>query len=275
LIRTFGELNLAEMRVLLCDADGNLYPSEEPAFVASAEVTNAFLAAYDAPVRFTAEDLRLATTGRNFRTTAVDLCVRYGVALHPALADLHPGAVVASAAGTDGRPVLTPQDLEAWVAEERRQVTAHLGQLLRPDPGVLGPLGALRPRLTLAAVSSSAMSRLDACFAATGLTPLIPSAYRYSAEDSLPVPTSKPDPAVYLLAGRLLGCRGGQGLAVEDSVPGAQAAVAAGFPTVGNVMFVPEGERRTRVEALRRTGVRAIVDSWHDLADLVGSVPEG
>ena len=34
----------APVEAVLCDADGNLFPSEEPAFDASAEVTNAFLA---------------------------------------------------------------------------------------------------------------------------------------------------------------------------------------------------------------------------------------
>ena len=61
------------VRVVLCDADGNLFPSEEPAFEASAEVTNRYLAALGSDRRFTAEELRLATTGRNFRTTAADL----------------------------------------------------------------------------------------------------------------------------------------------------------------------------------------------------------
>ena len=64
---------------LLLDADGNLVPSEEPAFVASADVTNAFLAELGVDRRFTAEQLRLATTGKNFRTTAVDLAVDAGV----------------------------------------------------------------------------------------------------------------------------------------------------------------------------------------------------
>ncbi len=67
-------------RVLLCDADGCLFPSEEPAFVASADVTNAFLDRLGLTVRFGAEELRLATTGKNFRTTAVDLAVAHGVA---------------------------------------------------------------------------------------------------------------------------------------------------------------------------------------------------
>jgi beta-phosphoglucomutase-like phosphatase (HAD superfamily) len=74
---------------------------------------------------------------------------------------------------------------------------------------------------------------------------------------------------VYLFAGRALGCAGRQGLAVEDSVPGAQSAVAAGFPTVGNVMFVPEPERDERIRLLRAAGVAVVVDSWQELADLI------
>jgi HAD superfamily hydrolase (TIGR01509 family) len=200
------DLDLSDLRVLLCDADGTLFPSEEPAFAASAGVTNAFLASVGVPARFT--------------------------------------------------------------AEEKRQVTAHLGQVLRPDDAVLGPLGRLA-HLRQAAVSSSASARLDACFTATGLDGVLPPGLRYSAEDSLPVPTSKPDPAIYLFAGRELGCTGRQGLAVEDAVPGAVSAVAAGFPTVGNVMFVPPAERAARTEQLRQAGVGAVVDSWDDLATLL------
>src|SRR3954470_14672369 len=97
---------LAErLEALLCDADGNLFPSEEPAFVASADVTNRFLAAAGIPQRFTAEELRLATTGKNFRTTAAELAASAGVQV---------------------------DDLDAWVAEEKGAVTAHLAQVLRP-----------------------------------------------------------------------------------------------------------------------------------------------
>ncbi len=262
----FHDVDLSDLRVLLCDADGNLFPSEEPAFAASAEVTNAFLAAFGVSMSFTPEELRKGRTGKNFRTTAVDLCVEHGVPVGPSLAARHPLALTAT---TGERPVLTPEALEHWVIEEQRRVSAHLARVLRPDPDVLEPLRRLHPLLTLAAVSSSATARLEACFIATDLAPLIPAARRYSAEDSLPVPTGKPDPAVYVFAGRRLGCRGRQGLAVEDSVPGAQSAVAAGFPTVGNVMFVPDGERAERVEALRRAGVSGVISSWTQLAELV------
>jgi HAD superfamily hydrolase (TIGR01509 family) len=230
------------LQALLCDADGNLFPSEEPAFVASADVTNRFLAASGIPPRFTAEELRLATTGKNFRTTAAELAAAAGV------------------------PV---DDLDAWVAEEKVAVTAHLSQVLRPDAGVTTALTALAGHLTTAAVSSSALTRLAGCFTATGLDELIPASRRFSAEDSLPIPTSKPDPAVYLHACDQLGIAPEQGLAVEDSVPGALSAVRAGCPTVGNLRFVAPAERADRENQLREAGVLTVVSSWAELADLL------
>jgi HAD superfamily hydrolase (TIGR01509 family) len=230
------------LEALLCDADGNLFPSEEPAFVASADVTNRLLAAHGIPQRFTAEELRLATTGKNFRTTATDLTAAHGIAI---------------------------DDLSSWVAEEKDAVTAHLSRELQPDDGVTTALTTLGRHLTLAAVSSSALTRLAGCFTATGLDELIPAARRYSAEDSLPTPTSKPDPAVYLHACTELGIAPEQGLAVEDSVPGALSAVRAGCPTVGNLRFVPPAERAEREAQLRDAGVLAVVSSWAELTDLV------
>jgi HAD superfamily hydrolase (TIGR01509 family) len=231
------------LEVLLCDADGNLFPSEEPAFVASAEITNALLARLDVRERYAPEELRLATTGTNFRTTARALAAQHGIEDVP--------------------------DLEGWVREERRAVTAHLSAVLRPDRQVLGPLAALGEQLLLAAVSSSALARLAGCFTATGLDALIPVERRFSAEDSLPAPTSKPDPAIYRHACARLGIAPQAGLAVEDSVPGAQSAIAAGCPTVGNVVFVPVAERPARIAALRGAGVAAVVSSWTELADLL------
>ncbi|MGY1669349.1 HAD family hydrolase [Geodermatophilus sp. SYSU D00710] len=239
---------VAGLTALLCDADGNLFPSEEPAFVASAEVTNRFLADLGDARRFTPEELRLATTGMNFRTTSRRL------------------------AAEAGRPEV---DVEPWVTEEKRAVTAYLGEHLRPHEPTTAALTALAPHLRLAAVSSSALARLAACFTATALDELIPPAVRFSAEDSLPTPTSKPDPAVYLHACAQLGIAPGQGLAVEDSVPGALSAVRAGCPTVGNLLFVQPAERADREAALREAGVLAVVSSWQELADTLLPVLTG
>jgi beta-phosphoglucomutase-like phosphatase (HAD superfamily) len=226
---------LGDARVLLCDADGCLFPSEGPAFEASAEVTNRFLGSIGRDLRFTPDELRAEATGRTFRATTVGLA----------------GEV--------------PADIEAWVDEERRAVIAHLAAVLRPDPDVLGPLRRLSERLELAAVSSSALARLDACFEASGIAGLIPPHRRFSAEDSLERPTSKPDPAVYLLALERLGVPARACVAIEDSPVGAKAAVAAGIRTIGNLTFVPAGEQARQRAALVAAGVDAIVSSWWQL----------
>jgi beta-phosphoglucomutase-like phosphatase (HAD superfamily) len=239
---------LEHVRVLLCDADGNLFPSEEPAFDASVEVTNAFLASIGSDRRFTADELRLAATGLNFRSTAQRLAAEAGV----------PDA-----------------DVEPWVQEEKRAVTAHLARTLRPHAPTSAALTALAGELPLAAVSSSALARLAGCFTATALDELIPPERRFSAEDSLPTPTSKPDPAVYLHACAQLGIPPEAGLAVEDSLPGAQSAVAAGCPTIGNLLFVAPEERAERTAALEAAGVLAVVSSWQEIADLLIPVLAG
>ncbi|ADB34194.1 HAD-superfamily hydrolase, subfamily IA, variant 3 [Kribbella flavida DSM 17836] len=231
------------VQVLLCDADGNLFPSEEPAFAASAQVTNRFLTGLGVTGALSAEQLRRATTGMTFRRTALALAAEHGVHEVP--------------------------DLEAWVDEEKRVVTAHLQRTLTPDRSVIDPLTELGRHLVLAAVSSSALTRLHTCLAATGLNELIRTELVFSAEDSLATPTSKPDPAIYRYACERLGIEPAAGLAVEDSVPGVRSAVAAGCPTIGNVVFVPAAERAQRIAALHDAGVLTVVSSWNELADLL------
>ena len=229
---------------LLCDADGNLFPSEEPAFVASAEVTNAFLAHHGIEVTLDPVGLRQAATGRSFRATIADIAGRYGVDL-------------------------TEPERDRWVDRERRAVTERLAATLRPDGHVREPLDRLARRFTLATVSSSAAERVGACLEVTGLARLFPPDRRFSAEDSLPAPTSKPDPAVHAFACRSLGVSPRSAVAVEDSVPGVHSAVGAGIVTVGNLQFVPEDERRQRAAELSDAGAAAVVRTWAELEVLL------
>ncbi len=233
------------VRVVLCDADGNLFPSEEPAFVASTVVTNRFLAEHGVARRYEAEELRLAATGVSYRSLLARLALAHGL------------------------PALSPEVLEPWVAVEKDAVTAYLQQVLLPDRGVLGPLAVLAEHHGLAAVSSSADVRIAASFAATGMARYFPPERRFSAEDSLPVPTSKPDPAIYTYALRALGLEPEQAVAVEDSLTGATSAVAAGIPTIGNLQFVPLTEREERRRLMREVGADAVVTSWAEVVDLV------
>lgn len=259
----------AAITTLLCDADDNLFPSERPAFDASTEVTNRFLARFGVTAPLSSDELRKRAVGKNFRTTALDLAVQCEVPLDRALAQGRPAAVIASASDLVSGNALSADELEQWVRQEREQVTAHLAVTLTPDPQVLEPLRDLATHYALAAVSSSASKRLHACFAATGLDSLISESVTFSAEDSLPVPTSKPDPAVYLHCGQALGVQAEQGLAIEDSVAGVRSAVAAGYATVGNLMFVLPDERACRRAQLIDAGAVAITDSWRALADVL------
>lgn len=267
----------APITTLLCDADDNLFGSERPAFDASTEVTNRFLARFGVTAPLSSEELRKRAVGKNFRNTALDLAVQCEVPMDKALTQGRPAAVIASAGELASGNALSADELEKWVLDERERVTAHLAVTLKPDPQVLEPLRDLASRYALAAVSSSATKRLRACFAATGLDSLISEAATFSAEDSLPVPTSKPDPAVYLHSGQVLGVAAEQGLAIEDSVAGVRSAVAAGYATVGNLMFVLPDERECRRAELIDAGAVAITDSWRALADvlLLSAMPTG
>ncbi len=238
----------AAVRVVLCDADGNLFPSEEPAFDASATVVNRMLADFDVQVGFTGDELRRTATGRNFQSIVVDLARARGIEI--------------------------PADvLDTWVREEVSVVSRYLGQVLRPDPDVLAALRRLDERFELTVVSSSALSRLAVCFTATSLDELFPVDLRFSAQDSLDRPTSKPDPAVYRHAGDVLGIRDEQGLAIEDAAAGVLSARAAGFEVVGNVVYVAPAERPQRVEELAAAGAAVVVERWDELVDLMAGVP--
>jgi len=237
---------MTDLRALLLDADGNLFPSEGPAFVASARVTNRFLASLGVGETYSPEQLLATSTGKNFRTTALELAAAHGVTVGAGL-------------------------LDDWVAVEKKEVGDYLGRVLRPDPAVLESLRELARHWRLAAVSSSALSRLEECFRATGLSDLIPPGRRYSAEDSLAVPTGKPDPAIYRHAVESLGVPAARCLAVEDSVPGVRSAVGAGIRTLGNLAFVPPADRAGRRAALLAAGAAAVVASWAEVAAFAGA----
>lgn len=82
------------------------------------------------------------------------------------------------------------------------------------------------------------------------------------------VSRGKPDPEAYLTAVAELGVDAADCVAIEDSVPGVRAAVAAGVPTlaVPHVTRVPEIAGATRVDTLvgiEPDALRAIVRGEH------------
>lgn len=238
------EFDLTGVTTLLCDADGTLFPSEEPAYAASALVTRDFAERFGLRGNFSAEHLRLTGTGRNFRTLVADLLAGAGIAADP-------------------------DELERWIERERVDVTAHLGATLRPDPEVEAVTTELARRYRLAVVSSSATPRLLACLRATDLDSVFPAEDVFSAEDSMPTPIGKPDPAIYRHALDALDLREEQAIALEDSPTGVRSAVGAGIRTIGVVRFVAADERDERVRELAAAGAVAVVDDWRELAEVL------
>lgn len=234
-------LDLPGKSTVLCDADGTLFPSEEPAYAASAVVTRAFADRYNLAGDFSAEHLRRTGTGRNFRSLTADLLAAAGIE-------------------ADTR------ELEEWVERERVAVSAHLAGALHPDADVIAVTDGLSRRYRLAVVSSSATPRLLTCLRATGLEETFPPADVFSAEDSMPTPISKPDPAIYCHAMAALGVCAEESLALEDSSTGVRSAVAAGIRTIGVVAFLASDERAGRVQELLGAGAEVVVASWRDVA---------
>lgn len=229
--------------LLLCDADGNLFASEGPAFLASTRVANAMLKSIGSARRYEPEELRATTLGRNFRDTARTLLAASGHQLDPAT-------------------------LEGWVEREKQEVTSLLEAELVPDLSVQTALEALKEHFRLAVVTSSAASRLDASLSASGLDDVFSPEVRFSAEDSLPEPRSKPDPAIYSFAIEQLAVPPARALAIEDSPPGVLAALGAGVPVIGNVVYALQAERDRRRKELAALGAFAVVESWSSLTEV-------
>jgi len=86
----------------------------------------------------------------------------------------------------------------------------------------------------------------------------------FSAATSLPVPTSKPDPAIYLHAMQVLGKTAAECVAVEDSKSGTLSATRAGIKVVGYVGPYEEDKRPEMEKVLRDAGAVVIMKDWSE-----------
>lgn len=133
-----------------------------------------------------------------------------------------------------------------------------------------GPNG----KYVLSVVSSSAMSRIQAALEVVKIDKYFGNRL-YSAATSLPVPTSKPKPDIYLHACRALGKRPDECVAIEDSRSGATAAVAAGIPLIGYVGVYDDPKEKQEVEAMfEELGAIVIMQDWADFRECLKKVEE-
>lgn len=128
-------------------------------------------------------------------------------------------------------------EMDYYVERELRELIESLKASCEPCVNANPVLAQLKKegKYGMSIVSSSALPRVLASIQKANQAEYFDEDKVFSAATSLPVPTSKPDPAVYLFACEKLGVKPEECLAIEDSRSGATAAMRAGINLLGYV----------------------------------------
>ncbi|KAK7415559.1 hypothetical protein QQX98_005805 [Neonectria punicea] len=238
---------------LLLDCDNTLVQSETLAFEACADLTNEILAARHVNLHFTGRQLQREFVGQSFQTMMRSLETKYNVSCN-----------------------MSDTELEHYASMEDDRVISKLVQKLQPCEGANAELERLVGRYRLAVVSSSALRRVRASLDKAGQAGFFDPNDVFSAADSLPVPTSKPDPAVYLAALKAMGKTASECVAVEDSRSGVTSANRAGIVTIGYTGACEDSEEADALHAvLKKAGCKLIMSSWAEFPGLLQKIESG
>jgi len=159
---------------------------------------------------------------------------------------------------------------DSYVERELGKVIEKLNESAQPCVGVMPVLEKMSKdgKYGMSVVSSSALSRVQASIKKTDMAKYFREDYVFSAATSLPKPTSKPDPAVYLHACEVIGVKPEECVAVEDSKSGATAAKRAGIPLIGYVgSYEDEGLEEVKAKEemlLKDCGAVAVMRNWNE-----------
>ncbi len=170
---------------------------------------------------------------------------------------------------------LTPQELEGFVGQEEDRVIDTLLKKGEPCVGVNAQLEKLAAdkKYGLAVVSSSALRRVQASIKKVGQDVYFPPEHVFSAATSLPVPTTKPDPAIYLWACKVIGKNPGECVAVEDSRSGTLSAVRAGIPVIGYVgSYTDEAKQKEMEAVLKGAGAQVLMNHWDEFPQRLAQI---
>ncbi|TAQ83389.1 hypothetical protein B7494_g8284 [Chlorociboria aeruginascens] len=250
--RVSQQTNPHQITTILFDCDNTLVLSEELAFEACAELANEILESRAIPDRYTGPQLLNEFVGQNFRGMMISLQKKYGYEM-------------------------SGEELETYVSKEEDKVIAKLKSHLRPCAGVDAELEALEKlgKYHLSVVSSSALRRVKASVDKVGHDKYFKPDEIFSAATSLSTPTSKPDPAIYLHAMKVMGKKPEECIAVEDSRSGATAAFRAGIKTIGYTgSYEPEIEEKMR-KVLFDSGCVVVMKDWSEFKGCLEKIENG
>jgi beta-phosphoglucomutase-like phosphatase (HAD superfamily) len=226
--------------------------SEELAFEACADVANEILEKNKISHRYTGEQLIQDFVGQNFRGMMISLQAKFGFEL-------------------------SPEDLEHYVKEEEVQVIAKLEAKAVSCAGVDEELVKLHQsgKYGMAVVSSSALRRVKASLKKVNQDQYFPPDHIFSAATSLPKPTSKPDPAIYLFALEQIGKKAEESVAIEDSKSGSLSAIRAGIPVIAYVGSYHGDEKQNEMaKLLTDLGAQVVMKHWSEFGDCLKQIEE-
>lgn len=171
--------------------------------------------------------------------------------------------------------VLSGEELESYVGQEENRVIATLEKKAQPCVGVNPQLEKLAAegKYGLAVVSSSALRRVRASIKKVGQDKFFPEDHVFSAATSLPVPTTKPDPAIYLHACKVVGKKPGECVAVEDSKSGTLSAVRAGIPVIAYTgSYDGKAKQKEMAELLTTNGAQVVMNDWSEFPERLAEI---
>ncbi|KAK2761151.1 hypothetical protein FQN54_001672 [Arachnomyces sp. PD_36] len=241
---------MTKITQILFDCDNTLVLSEELAFEACADIANEILSKRDIPDRYTGEQLIGDFVGQNFRGMMISLQAKFGFEM-------------------------TKEELESYVKEEENKVIAKLEAKAQPCVGVNEELEKLAKsnKYGMAVVSSSALRRVQASIKKVDQDKYFPKDHVFSAATSLPTPTSKPDPAIYLHSLQVIGKSAEECVAVEDSKSGALSAIRAKIPTIAYVGSYPGDAKKTEMtKLLTDLGCKVVMKDWSEFEDCLAQI---
>lgn len=203
-------------------------------------------------MRFTGETLIKEFVGQNFRGMLTSLQSAHGIEI-------------------------SPEEMESYVTREEDAVIAKLRQSLRPCAGVDEQLEKLAAsgKYKLSVVSSSALRRVKASIEKVGQDKYFQGDVVFSAATSLPKPTSKPDPAIYLHALEKLGKTAAESVAIEDSKSGTLSGTRAGIKVIGYVGPYADDKKQEMEQVLRDAGAVVIMQHWAEFPEMLRKVEAG
>ncbi len=217
--------------LIIFDCDGVLIDSE----VLSAEVLIELLAAEG--IEIDIDHVRRNFLGRSFPTVARHIREELGRALDPAFEALY-----------------------------RARLLQRFETELKPMAGIASALERLAAQgVPVCVATSSSPPRVARSLDIVGLASALPHVFTASQ-----VARGKPAPDLFLFAAEKMGAAPGRSLVIEDSLPGLEAAVAAGMTAVRYT-----GGSHLATATLRHDPALPLLAHWDDLPALLERLRAG